>query len=314
MMDGLPQELIQVVEPGSFSVLPATSSLRLCGIEAPVAWADALPPKDFGGWAQGPESAAAHGMARNGDSLMLARTNMETLSKLPRSIHHFSQEASDLAALLATSTPASVEVPTVPGLPPPRWARSAYDRGIEEIHDALDLFWAFGELRDASRSLGPARKHFLLTTPSEIPEEIAKAAVLTALSPWKEPITLHAVGLGPSGLNHDPLKGFCRLMESGKENLEWSLMEHENAAAFLEWLGRCRQPGSFFGTLWGHEEELRRSVAATGGAIWPRLWAPEPFEWLRRWAMPVASESASGRRSDISSPQVEGLRYPPRDE
>eukprot|EP00439_Symbiodinium_sp_Y106_P007963 s904_g1.t1 len=121
------------------------------------------------------------------------------------------------------------------------------------------------------------------------------------------------VGLGHSGLNRDPLKGFCRLMESGRENLEWSLMEHESAAAFLEWLGQCREPGSFFGSLWGQEEddatdsELRRSVAATGGAIWPRLWAPEPFEWLRRWAIPVASESASCCRSDVTSPQVQKL-------
>jgi hypothetical protein len=32
------------------------------------------------------------------------------------------------------------------GLPPPRWARSAYDRGIEEIHDFLDFLWGFSGL------------------------------------------------------------------------------------------------------------------------------------------------------------------------
>lgn len=32
------------------------------------------------------------------------------------------------------------------GLPPPRWARSAYDRGLEEIHDLLDLLWGFSAL------------------------------------------------------------------------------------------------------------------------------------------------------------------------
>ena len=32
------------------------------------------------------------------------------------------------------------------GLPVPRWARSAYDRGLEEIHDFLDLLWGFSFL------------------------------------------------------------------------------------------------------------------------------------------------------------------------
>ncbi|CAE7242333.1 unnamed protein product, partial [Symbiodinium natans] len=318
MVEGLPRELIQVVEPGSWSALPPTHTLRACGVQASALWCDSFPPKDFGGWVSGSAQtfATAHGMARSVDALTLARTNMETLAKLPRSIHHLTQEAADLSALLATSTPPSVEVPTVPGLPPPRWARSAYDRGMEEIHDALDLFWAFGELQDPPL-LGPARKHFLLTTSSEISEEIVKAAILTALGPWKELITLHAIGLGSAGLSRDPLKGFCRLVESGRENLEWALHEHDSATEFLEWLGDgapTREPAVFFGKLWGHEEELRRTVAASGGAIWSGLWAPEPFEWLRRWSLPVPDGAASCSRRDVTCARVEGLRYPPRDE
>lgn len=249
-----------------------------------------------------------HGMAGL-DAMALARTNLEALSKLPRSNHHFTQEAHDLSALLSTSTPPSVDVPSLPGLPPPRWARSAYDRGIEEIHDFLDFLWGFSETQ-SSVSLGGASKHFLLTS-MEMPEDVVKAAIITTLSPFREPVWLHVVGLGPDALRRDPQRGFARLVESGKENLEWQLLEHESAESFLAWLRKSKHPlgpPMLFGTLWGYEEELRRTVAHAGGANWPQLFAAEPWEQLRRWARPVFEGSM--RRSDLVQ-RLEGLTYPP---
>ncbi|CAK9000024.1 E4 ubiquitin-protein ligase UFD2 (RING-type E3 ubiquitin transferase UFD2) (Ubiquitin conjugation factor E4) (Ubiquitin fusion degradation protein 2) (UB fusion protein 2) [Durusdinium trenchii] len=299
-LEGFPPELLQSVEAGPIADLPDVQMLRLLGY-SPALWmkTHAL-PNDFGGWEAGLKPQP-HGMAGL-DAMALARTNLEVLSKLPRSDHHFTQEAYDLSALLSTVTPPSVDVPTVPGLPPPRWARSAYDRGLEEIHDLLDLLWGFSAGSD-SVSLGGASKHFLLTS-GELPEEVVKAAVLTTLSPFYEPVSLHVVGLGPDALSKDPQRGFARLVESGKENLQWHLLEHESADSFLDWLRQFNHPSPpiLFGTLWGHEEELRRSVAVAGGANWPRLFAAEPWEQLRRWAQPVFDGNVL--RADLSGPRL----------
>ncbi|CAL1154033.1 unnamed protein product [Cladocopium goreaui] len=306
-VDGFPPELLQFIEAGPISQLPDVQLLRLVG-RLPSLWAEVQKlPGDFGGWVvEGREMP--HGMAGL-DAMALARTNLEALSKLPRSNHHFTQEAHDLSALLSTSTPPSVDVPSLPGLPPPRWARSAYDRGIEEIHDFLDFLWGFSETQ-SSVSLGGASKHFLLTS-MEMPEDVVKAAIITTLSPFREPVWLHVVGLGPDALRRDPQRGFARLVESGKENLEWQLLEHESAESFLAWLRKSKHPlgpPMLFGTLWGYEEELRRTVAHAGGANWPQLFAAEPWEQLRRWARPVFEGSM--RRSDLVQ-RLEGLTYPP---
>ena len=76
---------------------------------------------------------------------------------------------------------------------------------------------------------------------------------------------LHVVGLGRDGLSKDPLRGFARLLESGRENLEWQLMEHESSSAFLAWLRKVERP-RVFGSL--RDAELRRTAAAAGGANW----------------------------------------------
>ena len=91
------------------------------------------------------------------------------------------QEAHDLSALLSTST--SGDFPTLPGrekkrrfgvsggLPPPRWARSAYDRGLEEVNDFLDLLWGFRGDESDETTWNGASKHFLLTS-AEIKEDV----------------------------------------------------------------------------------------------------------------------------------------------
>lgn len=93
---------------------------------------------------------------------------------------------------------------------------------------------------------------------------------------------LHVVGLGRDGLSKDPLRGFARLLESGRENLEWQLMEHESSSAFLAWLSKAQRP-RVFGSFRSNEvnevplrrenntflsQELRRTAAAAGGANW----------------------------------------------
>ncbi|CAE8582406.1 unnamed protein product [Polarella glacialis] len=261
-------------------------------------------------------------MSCSADSLAMARTDVESLGRLPRSRYILSEEASDLASLLSTNMAA--EVPTLPGLPPPRWSRSSYDRGLEEIHDILDLLWAFREplaLPGGSPfpALAPAGKHFLLNVDgTEVPEEIVKAAVLSAMSPFREAVTLHAVALRPQALLKDPLRGFCRLVQSGRSGLEWQLMEHESPEAFLGWLrsqasdsAPCQVgPPMLFGSLRGHESELRRLCAASGGVAWGRLFAAEPLEALRRWTRsarlaPELVGAPPWMRTDLTHPAVE---------
>lgn len=343
LAEDFPASLFQVVESGQLSELPmAVRAIRVVGSLTPVsAWYDQQPPSDFGGrlW-QGTDAGPglSHGMQACIDVAALARTNVDSLPRLSRSRYELSEEASDLAALLSTAPAA--EVPSVPGLPPPRWSRSPFDRGLEEIHDFLDFLWAFRKplaTVDASKSvqLAPSRKHFLLTTSgTEVPEDMVKSAIASAMSPFKEPVTLHAIGLGPRGLSKDPLCGFCRLVESGQSGLEWKLKEHESWAAFFTWLRseeidasvsatgefqmQALGPPMFFGTLRGSEEQLRRLSAAAGGVSWPRLFASEPWEQLRRWTQPVLPGQLSSPilRADLTSmsPEVEVLRPVPSTE
>ena len=57
------------------------------------------------------------------------------------------------------------------GLPPPRWARSAYDRGLEEVNDFLDLLWGFRGDESDETTWNGASKHFFLTS-AEIKEDV----------------------------------------------------------------------------------------------------------------------------------------------
>eukprot|EP00434_Breviolum_minutum_P034271 symbB.v1.2.030326.t1/scaffold3400.1/size59204/2 len=125
--------------------------------------------------------------------------------------------------------------------------------------------------------------------------------MITTLSPFREPVWLHVLA-GPDTLRRDPQRGFARLVESGKENLEWQLLEHDSVEAFLTWLRGSQHaaPPMVFGTIWGYEEELRQSAATVGGANWPELFANEPWEQLRRWTRPVVfAEGSLVRRSDL---------------
>mmetsp|Transcript_143112 Transcript_143112/g.457451 ORF Transcript_143112/g.457451 Transcript_143112/m.457451 type:complete len:537 (-) Transcript_143112:64-1674(-) len=324
IMEGFPLEILQAVEDVPGAELPAeVHAVRIVGgQESPSQlWSDQHPPPDFGGRTVG---GVAHGFAASAPSLGLARTNVTELAKLPRSRYDLGQEGSDLAALFSIDV--SKEAPGAPGLPPPRWARSAYDRGLEEVNDLLDLLWSFEEplVVDAGAHTGvvrvsmtPAPKHLIITKDStEIPEEIVKAAVLSAASPFCEPVTLHAVGLGAMFFSKDPYRGFCRSVQSGRSGLQWNIQEHESWAAFILWLkslsessGNDVQPPVVFGKLRGMDSDLHRLAARTGGVAWQSLFPPEPLEQLRRWCRPVAVRAAT---EDEAVAQLLKMRGPAR--
>eukprot|EP00933_Yihiella_yeosuensis_P052401 TRINITY_DN50467_c0_g1_i1.p1 TRINITY_DN50467_c0_g1~~TRINITY_DN50467_c0_g1_i1.p1 ORF type:complete len:538 (+),score=105.50 TRINITY_DN50467_c0_g1_i1:44-1615(+) len=298
IVEPFPPSLLQAVESARFIEMPqVVHALKTIGGPPDAEmWRERAPPLEFGGLYAQANSWRSFGMTNSVDSLSLARTDMQALSRQPRSKRELSEEAADLATLLSTQPAA--EVPCAPGLPPPRWSRSAYDRGIEEIHDFLDLLWAFrsplkmSEEEATVMGLAPARKDFILTTAgrTEVPEELVKAAILSSMSPFHEPVTLHAVGLGPRGLSKDPLRGFSRLVTSGRSGLSWKLKEHDSWTDFFEWLEREPledQSPNIFGELRGSEERLRRLAAAAGGVAWGRLFEADPLAQLRRWAKPV---------------------------
>lgn len=311
LAEGFPAALLQATEDAPVSEMPAVvSSFHCTADQAPPCqlWAERPPPRHFGGTM---EDGHAHGEAVLAGPLALARTDIQQLAASPRSRYELTAEASDLLALLSTAT--ASEVPSAPGLPPPRWSRSEYDRGVEEIHDLLDLLWCSHEpvaLEEDSAVVawGPAAKHLVLTVGSDIPGEVARAAVVAAMSPFRERVVLHAVGLGARGLAKDPLRGFCRLVQSGRSNLEWQIQEHETWADLFVWLqalsetsapgpaGEGAQPPMVFGSLHGMEAELHRAVAATGGVAWPHLFPPEPLEQLRRWCRPIVYEPGVGMK------------------
>lgn len=181
--------------------------------------------------------------------------------------------------------------------------------------------------RDPSEELSVAAfvaapKHFMLTKDStDISEDIVKAAMTAAMSPYREDITLHAVGLGARGLSKDPYRSFCRLVESGNSNLTWRIKEHDSWASFLAWLGEfgvvdagadqpLHEAPVVFGRLRGMEPELHSLAARAGGVAWRSPFPGEPLEQLRRWCRPaVAHGTEEVQRPLREEPEME-IRTP----
>lgn len=336
----LPPQLVQAVELAGESVdLPeGVRAIRHIGGPAPqILWSHA-PPQDFGGISG--DDAGAHGMLASAGALAMARTDMSRLPHLPRARFELSDEASDLLSLLSTELRSDVEFPQ--GTQRPRWAQSAYDRGVEEVHDLLDLLWAFrepwatnaGDDLVTAAALVAAPKHFILPSGgTAIPDELVKAAAIAAMSPFREPVTVHAIALGAGGLTKDPLRSFCRLVQSGKSGLEWNIMEHNSREDFVLWLRNLAQESgsnlqnapAVFGAVHSMEDDVWRLSAAAGGVQWGRLFTAEPLEQLRRWTRPVTkvvqpalvqdlSKNFSDFLRPISSPSMELVLPLPQDD
>jgi len=161
------------------------------------------------------------------------------------------------------------------------------------VHNLLDLLWSFREpvvldgVNNPVVSLAAAHKHFIITGNSAMPDDIVKASIVAALSPLREKVTLHAVGLGVQGLLRDPMLSFCRIVQSGRSGLEWQVREHKNWSELLAWLhesaGDEPEPPQLISTQRQIEIEIRRRCAESGGVAWASLFVPEPCEQLRRW-------------------------------
>jgi len=300
-----PPALLQAQEMNSFEDWPqAVHCFQIFGCSAQDMWASRTPPAEHGGCTA---SGGAHGTASALVSLALARTNFSSVTEDKHSYRDLNDEASDLAAHLSTQL--APDVTTVPGLPPPRWARSAFDRGVEEAQQLLDLLWSFHEPLMYEHSperkfheiaaLMPAHKHLILTVGgTEVPEEIVKTAIICAMGPYQEPVTLHAVGLGYKGLARDPLRAFCRLVQSGRSGLSWNVIEHDSEQDLVQWFLRedhAKAP-AVFGPPRIVGPDLRRACAAVGGVCWRQLFAREPLETLRRW---TETASLCGSSEDV---------------
>eukprot|EP00928_Gymnodinium_smaydae_P005655 TRINITY_DN11925_c0_g1_i2.p1 TRINITY_DN11925_c0_g1~~TRINITY_DN11925_c0_g1_i2.p1 ORF type:complete len:277 (+),score=40.76 TRINITY_DN11925_c0_g1_i2:343-1173(+) len=272
--------------------LPATvRSFRGIGLNSRDAWQDKVPPADFGGFGFLQRDNASHGMAATASPFTFIATDLAKLGTDYEQRFEATRVVEDLASFLPVSRAA--------GMPE---FRCAHDRGVWEVRHLLDLLWSFHgvttvkDVENPAVSLNAAHKHFILTSSTEIPEDVVKAAIVAALSPLQEKVTLHAVGLGAQGLLRDPTRAFCRLVHSGDNGLAWQVKEHTNWTALFEWLHDGAidelEPLQLFSTRRQLEVEIRRSCAEAGGVAWSRLFVPEPFEQLRRWTHVIEGEVA----------------------
>ncbi|CAE8627899.1 unnamed protein product [Polarella glacialis] len=301
LVKGFPPALVQAVEIGPLATLPATiRSFRTLGPTARELWADKTPSPNFGGFSFGLDGVfKPHGMAVAASPLSLARVDLSVLEKSSRSRYDLSQEASELVAMLP---------------------KKVTERGLQEVHDLIDLLWAFrdqlpvGSEGAAQRTvaLAPAHKHLLVTVAgSKVSEEVVKAAIISAMSPYQEPVTLHTVGLGAKGLLTGHLNAFCRVVQSGKSGLQWRVIEHKDWAAFLAWLHdeagaqvmmTHPEPAYLFSTLRNLESEVKRRCAEAGGVAWVNLFMPELMDQLTRWTRVHEGQERLRLRPDAKSP------------
>lgn len=279
MFNGFPRELLQAVEIGPTITLPAlVRTFRSVGEDADELWAEKVPPADYGNFG----SCGSHGMAAAASSFTLSQINLDRLADRPHSRFELTSDIEGLTGFLskqqrATSMPLNV-----------------YDRGVGKVQHLLELLHALHgpvvvdeDTTKVKVSLAAAHKHFVIMGSSTVPEDLVQAAIVAALSPFHEKLTLHAVGLGEKGLLRDPMLSFCRIIQSGKKGFIWRVKEHKDWSAFLDWLqhGVAEEvdPPQLFSTQRQFEIEVRRSCAEVGGVAWSGLFVPEPFEQLRRW-------------------------------
>ncbi|CAL1167930.1 unnamed protein product [Cladocopium goreaui] len=268
--------MLEAATAGPLATLPRLRALRSVGPSPSQLWQDRAPPGDFGG----DSSMGRHGMAVAAEPFMLSACNTEVVDpRLEHTAELWSPDVKALAQLLPNPSDA-VDL---------------------EMQQFLHLLWAF---RDASEhvALAPGHKHVLLTfCGSVLPEDLVKIAISSAMSPFHERITLHAVGLGPRGrsncLLREPLNSFCKLVQSG--SLTWEVQEHKDWAAFLDWLPE-QGPINLFSLLRNLEPELKRRCASKGGAAWVQL-TVDPVERLRRWTEVVSADDVIKRRLRTSS-------------
>lgn len=287
LADGFPSALLQAVEAGPLVTLPAmVRTFRSVGCCAGELWTDKVPPADFGNF--GPHSirgSISEGMAAAASPLMLAQTNLTALENCSEPRFEFGKVVEELTEFLSTRrSAASTTSPQ---------ALSAYACGVGQVHNLLDLLWSFREpvvvdgVSNPVVSLTAAHKHFIITVNSAVPDDVVKASIVAALSPLREKVTLHVVGLGVQGLLRDPMLSFCRIVQSGRSGLEWQVKEHKDWSGLLAWLhasaGNEPEPPQLISTQRQIEIEVRRRCAEAGGVVWASLFVPEPCEQLRRW-------------------------------
>ncbi|CAK9023018.1 unnamed protein product [Durusdinium trenchii] len=180
---GFPEDLLSTMPLGPLATLPRLRTLRSVGPSPVQLWQDRAPPGDFGG-----DGPARHGMARAADPLTLSDCHDNSIAACQRAESislefglTWSEEVTSLADLLpVASRPNAVDL---------------------EMQRFLHLLWAVREpLGPEQVALAPSHKHVLLTfCGSTLPEDLVKLALTSAMSPFHERITLHAVGLGARG-------------------------------------------------------------------------------------------------------------------
>mmetsp|Transcript_128449 Transcript_128449/g.256586 ORF Transcript_128449/g.256586 Transcript_128449/m.256586 type:complete len:529 (+) Transcript_128449:41-1627(+) len=296
-----PPQLLQVSGMAPLASPPsAVRAIRFVGLDPPALWVEEGPPADCGTYiTHGYTGAVAA-------PLRLVRSDLTMLEQSCHSTYAFNDQINDVAALLSTAH--SSDTDTLPGLPLPRWARSAYDRGMEDVQKLLDLLWAFREPFETEgpsqetltiASLLPVPKHFMISSGvSEIPEDIVKAAMVAALSPFNEPMVLHTVGMDARSLRLDPLHGLFRLLQSGNYGFEWHVHHHDSNRDCIEWLRSHAHAAkqfsahhqivhgptlAFFGSHRGIMADVRKLSVSVGVVAWTRLFQGEVVEQLRRW-------------------------------
>jgi len=299
IVSGFPPQLLQVSGMAPSAAPPAAvRATRFVGLDPPAPWVEEVLRTDFGTY-------MPHGYTRAvAAPLALVRAGVTMLEPSCHSSYAFTDEIHDVAALLSTAH--STDASTLPGLPLPRWARSAYDRGMEDVQKLLDFLWSFREPFETegptegtltAASLLPVPKHFVISS-SEIPEDVVKAAMVAALSPFNELMVLHIVGLDARSLRLDPLHSLLRLLQSGNSGFEWHVHHHDSDSDFIEWLRLHTHTAkqfiaqhqivhgptlAIFGSHKGVMVDIRKLCVATGVVAWTRLFQGEVVEQLRRW-------------------------------
>lgn len=179
---------------------------------------------------------------------------------------------------------------------------------MEDVQKLLDFLWSFREPFETegpsegtltTASLLPVPKHFVISSGvSEIPEDVVKAGMVAALSPFNESMVLHTVGLDARSLRLDPMHSLFRLLQSGNSGFDWHVHHHDSNSDFTEWLWSHAHTAkqfmaqhqvmhgptlALFGSHRGIMADVHKLCVATGVVAWTQLFQGEVVEQLRRW-------------------------------